>query len=234
MENEEIIKKHFQLPLARHKNRGQEILLVAFRGSSMMPTLRGSEILEVIPYHDKSIRCGDVIYFTARKGTAPLVHRVVRVRGQEIITRGDHNPAKDSLILHKDEIAGRVTTAWRGARKRVIPGGWQGRLLGGTWCGWHWLGRRLQPPLGAVYQRLCKASIFPKILPRWMHPRMAIFSTGGEQQYYLFWGRKLIGRRMNGTWRITRPFRLIVREENLSAQREKLMAEKSSKHNIDV
>jgi hypothetical protein len=113
----------------------QDIYLFAHTGPSMNPTLASSDLLEVRPYKEKPPCRGDVILFMPagfdqpHQPHQPIVHRIVKLAGSGIITRGDNGTADDPWQLKPQEVFGQVIAACRGSKRRQIAGGVAGLLL---------------------------------------------------------------------------------------------------------
>ncbi len=60
---------------------------------------------------DKNPKVGDVIIYQAPGRGITIIHRVVEVRDNSIIVKGDNNPVADPIILKKNEIEGRAVFA---------------------------------------------------------------------------------------------------------------------------
>ena len=61
----------------------------------------------------KEYKIGDIITFLPEGDTIPTTHRIVRIDGDKIYTKGDNNNAEDSGYITQDQIYGEV--------KVVIP-----------------------------------------------------------------------------------------------------------------
>lgn len=195
----------------------------AYAGSSMSPTLREPEMLEIAPYGDRPVRVGDVVFFLPPEADQPVVHRVVRVTPAGISTLGDNNVREDAFLLQPENIQGRVVAAWRGQRRRTIAGGLRGRL---TSRGLRWglcLCRGASPVLNPLYQALSRRGWIARLLPPAFRPRVVVFHTRSRDQFQLLMGRRVIGRyddyRLQ--WQIQRPFHLLVDGRALPGQPEK-------------
>src|SRR5512143_1944898 len=97
-------------------------IFAAYTGRSMNPTLVEPELLEVVPCSDTPVRPGDVILFTHTGTKAQIVHRVARVTSAGLVTRGDSSAQDDADLCQRAEVRGRVVAAWRGQRRRAVPG----------------------------------------------------------------------------------------------------------------
>jgi len=101
---------------------------VAYTGSSMRPIFKPGDLLEVLPYEGRQVRCGDVIFFSCPRENCKVVHRVVDLDAHGIRTKGDNNEQIDSWVVTPQQVVGYVVRAQRGRRWRRITGGCVGRL----------------------------------------------------------------------------------------------------------
>jgi hypothetical protein len=145
------------------------------------------------------------------------VHRIVRVTGARISTRGDNNTQEDAGTLRPGDLVGQVVAAHRGSRRRTIAGGRQGLVA-------LWLirqgrprGRPLFQVLQPIYHGLARSGAIRRLLPARLRPRVVAYQAGEERQLRLLWGRRAIGRfdPQAGQWRIRPPFRLLVDQRSL-------------------
>ncbi len=185
-----------------------------FNGSSMLPTLKPGDKLLVACV---GVVCvGDVVVFQLHDKLY-IAHRVVSVDSRGIITRGDNVRTHDARILQPDEITGRVVSAQRGTRHRVISGGRVGILYAKIlWSVKHFatiVVRLLSP----AYQTLSSSGVFRRILPASVRTRVVYFKMKDGVEMQLLVGRFVIGRRMPGwaAWQLRRPFRLFIDESAL-------------------
>jgi hypothetical protein len=183
----------------------------------MNPTLRQPDVLTVVPYGDRRIRPGDVIYFRPPKGGHTIVHRVVSVSPQGIRTRGDNNPSEDDHWLQPSDVLGQVVAARDSRGERHVAGGWRGRIVRrGVLLGrWAWrLGGRL---LHGLYYGLARSGLFRRLLPSRLRPRLYVFQARRRTLMRLMMRRREIGRydAVHGWWQIARPFRLFVDTDRL-------------------
>lgn len=56
--------------------------------------LRG-DVLVVDGVDTSELKAGDVIVYDIQGQSTPIVHRIVKINGNEITTKGDHNPSYD-------------------------------------------------------------------------------------------------------------------------------------------
>jgi signal peptidase I len=70
-----------------HDPQDKTIVLV---GNSMRPTLRALDVVTISSKIQK-IRPGDIIVFPSPKNNQKVVHRVISIVPQGMVTRGDNN-----------------------------------------------------------------------------------------------------------------------------------------------
>jgi signal peptidase I len=204
----------------------RDMLRVVYTGASMNPTLHEPDLLDVKPYGAARVRPGDVVCFKSPEKDVTVVHRVVAVRRLEtgdggpregIRTRGDNNGLDDPRVLQAVDIIGRVTAAQRGARRRVIAGGWKGLVV----LRRARLGRGIRRSAGllphTLYRVLAGLGPFDRLLPWSLRPRLLRFDARCRVFVKLLMGRRTVGQYddRRGEWRIRRPFRLFVDEKTL-------------------
>ena len=195
----------------------------AYVGSSMNPTLREPEIMEIMPYDSRSVRVGDVAFFLPPEADQPVVHRIIRVTPAGISTLGDNNSQEDAFLLQPENIKGQVMAAWRGQKRRKIAGGLQGRLTGRR-LRWRLLLRRGASPLMVpLYQALSRWGVIAWLLPASFRPRVVVFHSQGRDQFQLLLGQRIIGRYddQRHQWQIQRPFHLFVDGRALPGQQDR-------------
>ncbi len=82
------------------------ITIAVVEGSSMEPTLQTGDlviVLRKISVNDMSI--GDVVVY--RRGSTLIIHRIVMIEGNTVITKGDNNWVVDPPVS-SDAIVGKV------------------------------------------------------------------------------------------------------------------------------
>jgi len=195
----------------------QKFTYITYTGPSMNPILRTGDLLEVVPYNGRQIRCGDAILFFCPEENRNVVHRVVALEARGIKTMGDNNVHSDPWIVTPGQVVGYVARAQRSRRWRRIPSGCAGRLAAHlvrtvlyTSTQLSTLFRPLSPfrigsRLGALVRR------------RFLATRIIAFKHPGGTELQLLVGRRVIGALPQGqsTWMIRRPFRLFVDETSL-------------------
>jgi hypothetical protein len=77
------------------------------KGFSMDPFIRDGDMITVGPLADQSPGLGDVVAFIQEETGKLLVHRVIRIKGNSCLIRGDNSAGADGLIP-RAHILGRV------------------------------------------------------------------------------------------------------------------------------
>ena len=83
-----------------------------YHGNSMLSILRPGDYLIIEPTSIAAIHPGDVVVYQGvnRSGEPDdVVHRVVAVTPDGLVTRGDNNPQVDDALVTQDNLLGRVT-----------------------------------------------------------------------------------------------------------------------------
>jgi signal peptidase I len=137
-----------------------------YRGRSMGGTFRLGDRLIIRPVSWNEIQPGDVIVFTDanhRDGTDEIVHRVVRVTGDGLFTRGDNNPACDIGIVRPDQVISKVESIANGKQKLKVLGGLKGLYLARVRWEFSQFYRWVRKLIGQPYRLLRLSGIVPKI-----------------------------------------------------------------------
>lgn len=179
-------------------------------GSSMKPTLKPGDLIEIASADP--VRPGDVIVFLPPATEDRVVHRVIRVDGFGIRTRGDNSLEADPWVLREQNILGQVARVHGSAgTPRCVVGGRLGLVYGTALRSVHGVKRKLTSWLRPLYHLLSRWG-FPG---RFLHPVLCpwILSTAAGKgcELQLFIGKRMIGRlRSGGPWEIRPPYRLCV------------------------
>lgn len=91
---------------------------VRVNGVSMMPAVRPGDVIVAQRCRAAELKPGQIALY--RRGTGLVAHRVLRMDGGRMISRGDALSCEDSPAEEAD-IVGRVVLVTRG-RRRVDPG----------------------------------------------------------------------------------------------------------------
>jgi signal peptidase len=190
-----------------------------YTGTSMNPTLKTGDRLNLVPYGDDPIETGDVVVFRHWKEKYHIVHRVIAIDSRGLRTRGDNNASVDPWILKPEEVLGRIISAGRDAKILKIHGGGWGRMRAQRL---RMIKKAKTGVLGLIHEPyvfLSRSGIFRRLSPLLPKIRVLTFSRPQGNELQLFMGSFMIGRYWpaKAQWRIMRPYRLIMDETVLSA-----------------
>ncbi len=87
------------------------------KGQSMSPFIRHGDIITVTKVENNTVRVGDVVALLNPANNATIVHRIINVRDDGILLKGDNCTTADG-VFSSDTILGMVTKVERG-NKRV-------------------------------------------------------------------------------------------------------------------
>ncbi len=187
-----------------------------YRGTSMYPVLKVPDMLVLDPLGKESVEIGDVVVFHDDTGKT-VVHRVVGLEMQRVITQGDNNSTPDEKPPVRSSIIGKVVAAKRGSRSRPVYGGTRGIFLH------HMLQARKKAVLlatsvgGIPYRLLAESGCMRCFLPTRFKPRIYRFTQPEGEMLHLYIGSLLVGRKSprNTQWIIRRPFKLFIDMDGL-------------------
>ncbi len=81
--------------------------LAAITSSSMWPTLKRGDLVLVKGLSDAAVQPGMIVVYRSTDDGTMVIHRVIEVEGEEIVTQGDANVEPDAPIARAD-VAGVV------------------------------------------------------------------------------------------------------------------------------
>jgi len=97
----------------------------------MANTFKPGDYLILVTTTIAEIRPGDIVVFHDNEhldNTSELVHRIVMVRPNGLVAKGDNNTFPDKLLVTNDNLIGRVTMYHRNGKNRVVLRGQLGLL----------------------------------------------------------------------------------------------------------
>lgn len=190
-------------------------------GPSMNPTLVVGDGLKVLPYDGRKICPGDVVVFLHPHQNYNVVHRVVRVDGVRIWTRGDNNNEDDPWVLQPEQVLGRVVSVAAGQETRSLDGGVHGQAQGVVIRQWNrtrkwmrvWIARVLHP----VYRSMADSGVFRRCFGKGLQLRVVSYVRPKGVELALFLGDRHVGTldAVTQQWKIRAPWRLVVDEASL-------------------
>lgn len=116
-------------------------------GWSMVPLIRYKRDYVTIMPLDRKPQVGDIILFSAPVGEKYIVHRIWKMKDQEVLTWGDNCISPDGW-LQIDNVLGKVVLIERGRRK-IKPNPAKGILWARIW---HQAGKLYRPYIKYKYK----------------------------------------------------------------------------------
>jgi len=185
-----------------------------YKGQSMYPTFRFSDLLQIAPYNGKRIRCGDVVIFNSPKNGEKIAHRVVSLDVERIKTAGDNNNKTDEWFLKASNILGRVVYVKRKNRIRKVYGGRRGLVYLTFIKAKRIVKRGIFCLLRPSYRWLSRIGIFKQMLPYRRKMRFLIFNRPGGKEVQIVIKNQMVAKKILGSEKnyVRRPFRLFVND----------------------
>jgi signal peptidase I len=208
MPEEEKISKNYR-----------ETLTFVHVGKSMEPTLKSLDIIYVTPYDDKKIKAGDVIAFIGPEGQK-IAHRVISVKNNKILTRGDNNIENDKLELTLKNIMGKVELIKRNNKTISIKGGFHGQILRIYHRVFKICRNIIYKILKAPYDIVSNSGIFRGFLDT-KKLKVILINRQDMVELQLMYDEKVIGKKFQGDqkWKIYPPYKIFIDE----SQSEKIL-----------
>ncbi len=192
-----------------------------YTGPSMKPLLRPEDGLLVDrSFSFESLCRGDVICHRAPNKPIHIIHRIVAVTSQGLITRGDNNPTNDPYFVTKELDPIRLTHVRRGKRTIRIRGGGMGLLMQRKNIMRSFFLRYVVSRLINFLDRTLVPWVRQGFLCRFhpLNPGLSIrrFKNGEKELKLLFYGKRKIGHlKTNGKWHVSFPWRYFVDRQKL-------------------
>lgn len=105
-------------------------LTIRYSGPSMSPTFFTNDVLTYTPVPYEMLRPGDIVLFSSLDctGEKVIIHRVITIRKDGIVTQGDNNFSPDREPLTPDNLIGVVISAKRAGNAIPVQSGTLGHL----------------------------------------------------------------------------------------------------------
>ena len=183
----------------------------------MNATLKPGDGLETYTYRDRAeIRVGDVIVYPHPFGTVDVVHRIIEIRRDGVITRGDNNNKIDPYTVGFDNIIGKVIAAKRKNRRIPVKGGKTGFYIHKLMLLRKYSMQYGFRPLGVVSNIIAASGIFNVFHPVF-NLRIIHINGDHQRQLILVTGNRAIGKLLeeSGEWQIRFPYKYFINKSRL-------------------
>ncbi len=191
-------------------------------GPSMYPTLKPGDGIEIYPYKTPSeTRVGDVIVFPHPNGTVDVVHRIIKIRRDGVITRGDNNNKIDPYSVRFDDITGKVIAVKRRTRRITIKGAKAGFFIHKLMLFRKYARLCALGPIRFVSNRIAASGMF-NLFHSVLDLKIVQIKRNQEQQRILVSGNRAIGKQISGSgeWQIRFPYKLFVNKDRLLKEKD--------------
>ena len=192
-------------------------------GPSMNPTLKGGDGLDLYTYRDRAeMRVGDIIVYPHPFRTVDVVHRIIKIRPDGVITRGDNNNKIDPYTVGFDDIIGKVIAAKRKNRRIPVKGGMAGFCIHKLMLFRKYFMIYGFGPLRFVSNIIAGSRIF-NIFHSAFDLRIIHINGGQQKQLILVSGTRAIGKQQteSGEWQIRFPYKYFINKRRLEEGRAK-------------
>jgi len=183
----------------------------------MYPTLRAGDGLKLEPYKNVSeIRVGDVISYPYPGRPYDVVHRIIKVRADGVITRGDNNNKIDPYVVAYADIIGKVIGAKRKNRLIAIKGGRTGFWIHKIMLFRKYFMQYGLAPLRCLSNMLAASKLLTIFYPLFK-TRVINIKKNGKTTPLLVIGKKAIGKQLSdsGEWQIRFPYKYFINKNKL-------------------
>lgn len=184
----------------------------------MRGTFRDGDYLQIAETGTENLKRGDVVVFLEQsednKKKDNIVHRIVSIRKDRIITRGDYNLLADKNVLDPVHLIGKVLGYERGGKYRTVANKFSGYLRSRRIRSVLLIRRGILLLTRPFYNLIKKSGIVPRI---WKPLLIKIILTADSKTYTKYIHRgKTVAQINNGRVKIKKPYDLILRVINTS------------------
>jgi SynChlorMet cassette protein ScmC len=190
---------------------------VVIAGNSMAPTLAPPGYVEVRPYQNEKPRRGDVVHFFSTAHGTMVTHRVMEVRPEGLVTRGDNNLNNDPDFVPHSAVDGQVVAVRDVRGSRAVAGG----AAGMRDFAFARLFNRVRIIAGRIDRRFSLERFLAAGLLRFFSKRkdlkIVLFGHPSQSHLKVMADGIGVGYYERGGWRIVFPWRLRVDRAELEA-----------------
>lgn len=220
-----VTKNHTRSSISTELVPGSEatdVLYIRYSGGSMNPTLKESDLLEVLPYKMDPIQVGDVIVFQLFEEDEYTVHRAIAVEDMGVRSRGDNNNSVDPFYIQPHQVVGKVQSFWRGQKSMKLLGGTSGLIWSFFIRALREVDQRVSRKVYPLYHSLSVNNELLGKISKQFQPQIQRFESNNRVFYKVVIGDRVVGLYDQDLdiWRISRPFRLFLDDSKLEAIRE--------------
>jgi len=180
-----------------------------YHGMSMAPTFQPGQILQVNTNVGRICK-GDVIVFRNRAAEDYIVHRVVAIKSNQFITRGDHNLCKDRQPIDSDQIVGKVESVRSEKKPYKVHSGPRGLFRSRVLMMHLFIKRTCRRLLRKPYRLIKRCGLIAKIWkPKF--EQISLDTPDGSMVKYIICGRTVaVYWKELDKWRVRHPYDLVI------------------------
>lgn len=190
-----------------------------YHGRSMAGTFRPADCLTVTTVPLTDVRPGDVVVYRRLDHNGveqDLVHRVMCVRPNGLIVRGDNNPCNDSAIVTENNLVGRVSLFYRDGKRFPVRGKRFGlvhaRFLHGSHRMWELMWNAVRYMGRSTYRWLRQRGLVARLW-RPAIVKVQLMTDNGPLVKYVCRNRTVASHWVNeGRFRCRKPYDLVILE----------------------
>ena len=144
-----------------------------------------------------------------------VVHRIIKISGNKIYTRGDNNNKADGYAVNFEEVKGYVESVFRGDRQIQVSRGQSGMIRHKIMLIRKYLRPIFVKPVILITDKIALSRSF-FFLHDLFKVKVIVIKRNDEIQEILKYKEKAIGKRMNNDpWKIRFPYRMFIDPEKL-------------------
>lgn len=187
--------------------------LFIYTGPSMAPTFKPGDLLGAQKINLRSIHLGDIVIISRQNNAThseTIVHRVIAINQECLITQGDNNFRSDSQVVAIDNFVGLATFFKRRDRIFPIRGGYQGLLYATLLHAWNNIWMLIKLKGSHVYHHIRKSGLITTIWKPAIS-QIRVTTDQGPLVKYIY-GKRTVGRWWpeQQQFEIEKPFDLVI------------------------
>ena len=187
-------------------------------GPSMYPTLRSIDNIITEKYGKiDDIKVGDIIVYPHPDKIFDVVHRIIKIRDDGVITRGDNNNKIDPYVIKFEDIKGKIIAITRGKRSITITGGRAGYIIHRIMLIRKYVVFFIKVPISKISAIIADSKLLNFLDPLFSVKIVRVKGKNGANSEILKLGNRAIGKRygQSGEWFIKLPYRFFIKKERL-------------------
>lgn len=193
-----------------------------YLGPSMFPLLvPGDGIIIDRSVKFSQLRRGDVIVFKSSQKPFHIVHRLIKITPEGLITRGDNNSFDDYFPVNPEDDPMLVVSIKRGNKTFKVSNGIFGLWVFSKNQILHYIRPHFRSKIKLAMDKTADSGIFSRHTLFRNKLSIEKYNRNGSERIVLFFGRRIIGEKINNSWIIRQPWKLFVNQKIINEIIEK-------------